>query len=653
MKGKMLKNMYPKKKSRDFRNNRINHFRFIKKNIRIITFSATVIIPTLTYFSFTPEKVIPNLLALPSTFSSIQNFFQKNKNKDNILILVANFHSPTAIVGYDKNNTDNLNPQQTIYEQLDQLNSINKNYNLKSNKIFIDKIDDNIKINDEERAIRELNRRVKESGYKLGLIIWDEYSGSKSKLKIFSKIKASEQINENYITTKFSATDTIAELDEYTLQEDISKKNMYSVLLLLGSANSKSGEYQIAHNMFDEAIERATNLKLKPSVAYHLKAFTYHIQNEFPLAIKYYKFSLKGNIDNPILVLSYQNLAILCIINDPKNCLIEDLNLGKLHKYTEKSKSNEYMVVNLQNSLNRYPYAISNAEILLEKALSLDAEKTVRSITYNNRGMLFLAKKQIFNAIDDFGKAIELDEKNSMAYVNRGATKLLCFWEKLEQIYYDRAKEDLRKAIEYDPDNFLAYLQLGQLERIKSNPSSQDLTDGQYYTKIAIEKMKKLGKDDLEAQISLADFYSKKGNKELALQTLDDLKINHPKSPYLYFNRGLFFQETGDYDNSLREFDTAINLKQDYFDAYRGSVETLVYRLGEESAEKKLNSQGASSKDYILRAMYYYLTTKEKEKEKILNNLEKALAMESNDEVKLQLGSLKPNFESLPQPLCN
>ena len=119
---------------------------------------------------------------------------------------------------------------------------------------------------------------------------------------------------------------------------------------------------------------------------------------------------------------------------------------------------------------NEYGKAIED----FNKAIELDNKF---ALAYNNRGMVYLNKKEYDKAIEDFNKAIEYFDKAiefafAFAYSNRG----LAYFNKKE---YDKAIEDFNKAIELDNKFALAYNNRGivYLDRNKKDEYDKAIED--------------------------------------------------------------------------------------------------------------------------------------------------------------------------------
>lgn len=141
------------------------------------------------------------------------------------------------------------------------------------------------------------------------------------------------------------------------------------------------------------------------------------------------------------------------------------------------------------------------------------------SIAYINRGVSYYNLKQYSNAIADFSKAIELDKSKPSAYLNRGVS-----YKNVQQ--YNKAIEDYSQAIKLDPFFTLAYSNRGNCYN--------DLK--QYYNAIT----------DLTKAIEL--------DKNFATA---------------YNNRGNAYHNINLYNNAIADYTIAIELDQNFALAYR------------------------------------------------------------------------------------
>ncbi len=174
------------------------------------------------------------------------------------------------------------------------------------------------------------------------------------------------------------------------------------------------------------------------------------------------------------------------------------------------------------------------------------------AIAYYNRGIAYVNKDNFKQAIQDFDKAIDLKPYFAEAYNNRG----VAYGNKGD---FDQATQDYSKAIDLKPDYADAYYNRGVAYGNKGDfdQATQD------YSK-AID----LKPDYADAYYNRGITYGKKGNLNQAIQDFDkaiDLKPDYAKA---YHNRGVAYGNKGDFDQATQDYSKAIDLKPDYAKAY-------------------------------------------------------------------------------------
>lgn len=132
---------------------------------------------------------------------------------------------------------------------------------------------------------------------------------------------------------------------------------------------------------------------------------------------------------------------------------------------------------------------------------------------YNDRGLVFAAKKNYDQAISDYNRAIEINPNLHAAFNNRG----IAYSEKGDQ---QKAISDFNRAIEIKKDYALAYLNRG-LAYYRSGDNNRAI-------------------DDYNQIIGIKSGISK--------STLSDT----------YFNRGLAYSSDGVCDKAISDFDHAV-----------------------------------------------------------------------------------------------
>lgn len=161
--------------------------------------------------------------------------------------------------------------------------------------------------------------------------------------------------------------------------------------------------------------------------------------------------------------------------------------------------------------------AFNQALKVIPKA-ELDDRKKAESIALDNRGKVFLKMDKINNAIDDFKRAIYIDES-----------------------YY------------------FAWNSLGQaLHKQKKYPEAIEA-----FTK-AIDKAKEIGKPYDTPRIGRGNAYKELGQKTQALADYDTgIRINQNNHEAWYY-RGLLQKEMGDFQAAFYSYNQAIRVKPDY-----------------------------------------------------------------------------------------
>jgi tetratricopeptide (TPR) repeat protein len=180
-------------------------------------------------------------------------------------------------------------------------------------------------------------------------------------------------------------------------------------------------------------------------------------------------------------------------------------------------------------------------------------------LAYKNRGGAYRDLGNYEQAIEDYGRAIEINPGYADAYFNRGVA-----YNGLGN--YEQAIEDFNRAIEIKPDFAYAYYNRGVV-------------------------------------------YNGIGNYR---QAIDDFgRAMKMKAVYAdtYYNRGLAYAHIGNYDQAIEDFNRAIEIKPSYATAYfnRGVAYTRLgnnnlavndlktaAKLGHEKAKNFLISQGIS-----------------------------------------------------------
>ena len=130
--------------------------------------------------------------------------------------------------------------------------------------------------------------------------------------------------------------------------------------------------------------------------------------------------------------------------------------------------------------------------------------------------------------------------------------------ENRRKFYFDEARIDFEKAVELDPDFAMAYFYLATTYRRLGNIEARDT---------ALKRAKALSHEATEKErISIEAVYASDIEKDLEkyLRIAKKRTEKFPKEKENFYNLGSFYWGRGDFDNSIKEFDKALELDPDY-----------------------------------------------------------------------------------------
>jgi len=191
----------------------------------------------------------------------------------------------------------------------------------------------------------------------------------------------------------------------------------------------------------------------------------------------------------------------------------------------------------------------TNSGDALKKALSLDPK--------NNQALLRMAKlnliiKEYKTSMEYIRKALDVDPVNPQAYF----TKALVLLETGDTV---KAVEDLKKAVDQNQEFFEALMELGELYSVKKDQIAVD------YLKNAL----KIQPKSKEALYLLGMFYQETGQFENAIKTyttLSKIDTTFRNAPY---NMGyIYLVHLKDFKKAIVYFTEALHKDPGYFEAY-------------------------------------------------------------------------------------
>ena len=195
------------------------------------------------------------------------------------------------------------------------------------------------------------------------------------------------------------------------------------------------------------------------------------------------------------------------------------------------------------------------------------------SEAYVNRGNAYDELAQPQRAIQDFNKAIELNPQLAAAYYNRGIA-----YDNLDQ--NDHAIRDFNEVIKINPQYKGAYRRLG----IAYGKNEQyELAIESFDKAIEIDPL------DAKAYSDRGVAYTFMGKYQRAIQDLEKAIKLAPSLADAYYNRGIAYGELRHYKEALQDFDKTIQIDPHYSDAYRnrGLVYQVLGRIAEAEADFK------------------------------------------------------------------
>ncbi|MDX2141644.1 MAG: tetratricopeptide repeat protein [Chloroflexota bacterium] len=210
--------------------------------------------------------------------------------------------------------------------------------------------------------------------------------------------------------------------------------------------------------------------------------------------------------------------------------------------------------------------AIGNLDAAIEdytRVIELNSENV--SNAYFNRGNAFRNQGNYAAAIDDYTRLIEINPQDSGAYNNRGDVYS-------RQGNHENAIADFTRAIELSPENAFAYnnrgnslLALGHYDQAIQDYTRAIGLDSRYARPY-------FGRGDAyyalnEKNLAFADYRSATQlDAGFAIMYFSQFINSSPDNPIAFYIRGLAYAVTQNYDLSITDFSTAIELNEQRID---------------------------------------------------------------------------------------
>lgn len=386
--------------------------------------------------------------------------------------------------------------------------------------------------------------RIVGKQYNADIVLWGWYGVTNSNVLITLNVENlnKQQFPELGIRETIQTQTEVADLESFTLQQNLSEQMSASIVFLRGLARFQIGDYKNALDSFNKALnspEWNTELVNKATV-YFYRGFLYLKQEQYDEAISDYTKGIELDSSKSGAFISrgtayyykgdYEQAFSDFTLAIEKNPKLSDAYFNRGNVYYQKG---EY----------------GNAIIEYSQAIQLDP---LKDEAYNNRGFIYADRGDYEKAISDFTQIIQLDSKNSTAYNNRGTV----FADIGKQ---DKAIEDYIRAIKIDPKNELAY----------SNRCFAFYNLKQYEKAIMdCTQAIKLNPQFEAAYNNRGLAYDSEGEYYKAVEDYNQaIQIDH-QFDKAYFNRGRTYFKIGDFDNAITDFTQALQINPLNFDAY-------------------------------------------------------------------------------------
>lgn len=213
------------------------------------------------------------------------------------------------------------------------------------------------------------------------------------------------------------------------------------------------------------------------------------------------------------------------------------------------------------------------------------------AMTYNKRGQNYFFIGEYDLAIKDYSKAIEIDPQSIEFYRNRG---LAYFYSNS----YQQALDDFLFVISKRNEDELANYYTGEIYC-----SFEDYSNAIKYFEVFTEKNKNANTLNVMGVI-----YNKLGEYQKAIQVFSDATIIDENNADAYNGRGLAYENTGEYIKAHEDFSKSININQN-FDAYYNraqlSLKKKEYENSLNDLDTIINIEPENAELYHIRGYIY------------------------------------------------
>lgn len=338
-----------------------------------------------------------------------------------------------------------------------------------------------------------------------------------------------------------------ADLQDVTLQLQLSDELAYLSLFTIGMTRFASGEWDEAIVSFDDALAQADEPvpALDKSFVHFYKGGAFIGQSDYDSAITEWSRAIQLQ---PDFALAYYNRSVAYHLIHRDGQALSDLDeVLRIEPEFAQAYVGRAVIFH-QSDDNR---AIAD----LGQAIRIDPDL---ADAYQGRAALYLLKGDHEHALPDLDRLLLLEPDNIEAYQFR--TRIYC-----QNGEYDRAIADINQAIRLNDRNEVAYHLRGVAYEGK----------GDYSRAIAdFSHAIRLNEDYALAYTDRATVYQKRNDYDRAIADYDQVIRLGTTSARTYYSRGTIWYLKKEYERALADLNQAIELYPDYLDAHltRGAV---------------------------------------------------------------------------------
>jgi tetratricopeptide (TPR) repeat protein len=238
-------------------------------------------------------------------------------------------------------------------------------------------------------------------------------------------------------------------------------------------------------------------------------------------------------------------------------------------------------------------------------------------LAYLNRGIAFAKANEMDKAIEDIGKAIQLDTNYPKAYNNNFAK---AYYNRgnmyLNAGKSDMALKDFDKCIELNPGYVQAYFNRGNIH-----------SDNAEYDKALADYSKAIELDPQEAKpyINRGFVYGMIKEYEKALKDFEKADKINPGNPETHFNRGIVYVNMGEYEKAVEAYTESLALNPNDAEAFfnRGYILIMLKKYKEAITDftKVIELHPDDPRGFYYRGLAEYYSA---DQQSAVNDLKKA-----------------------------